>query len=80
MKSLTLATMAITLAATISVAGFLDYKRYEYDVAWNSEFGDDGPLSSCYFQAREGDRSLNYLASYCVTVWAATYQELRYEY
>jgi hypothetical protein len=29
MKSLTLATMA----ATISVAGFLDYKRYEYDVA-----------------------------------------------
>lgn len=33
MKSLTLATMAFTLAATISVAGFLDYKRYEYDVA-----------------------------------------------
>ncbi len=79
MKGFVRGTVLISLLG-IGAAGFLDYKRYEYDRAWNEEFGDDGPLSSCYFQIMQGQTEFTNLTTYCVGVWVATYQEFQNEY
>lgn len=82
MKGFVQTSMVVVLTAALGLVGFLDYKRYQYDIAWNVEFGDDGPLSSCYFKIVDSPpQQLKVIetSAYCVSVWMATYQEFQNE-